>query len=104
MLVGPGDLGKYFDNSEAYSKESGVKMFAEEVKINDVVILKRTVRNIIAAGTIEKDKYCQRGVFGDVQGFSLQHLRYVTWHKPDTEIPIRRKRTILFEIFPLQNL
>lgn len=90
MLVGPGDLGNYFENQKVYEEigEHTVPRFAKEVQPRDVVILKRGVTSIIAAGIVDKRKdsyfYCE--VFGDVEGFSLQHGRYVTWYRPKKEV------------------
>ena len=94
MLVGPGDSGKYFENEHAYAQEPSVRRFAEEVKPNDVVVLKRGMKNIIAAGIVDdrNDSYFHSEVFGDVDGFSLQHGRHVTWHKAQNEVEIALPR------------
>lgn len=88
MLVGSGDSGSYFENRKAYSEIDRVRRFAEEVQPGDVVILKRGVRSIVATGIVDEreDSYFHSEVFGDVQGFSIQHGRYVTWYKPDEEV------------------
>lgn len=88
MLIGPRDSGNYFDNREAYLEDNYVRRFAEEVNPGDIVILKHGVNSIIAAGTIDEreDSYGHFEVFGDVEGFTLQHGRYVTWHKPEKEM------------------
>jgi hypothetical protein len=94
MLIGPGDSGKYFENKRAYAEEPSVRRFAEEVKSKDVVVLKRGMKNIIAVGVVDdrKDSYFHSEVFSDVDGFSLQHGRYVTWHQPQNEVEIALPR------------
>lgn len=94
MLVGPGHLGSYFENREAYAEENSVRRFAEEIRPKDIVVLKRGVQSIVAAGVVSEreDSYFHSEVFGDVDGFSLQHGRYVTWHKPEKEVEIKLPR------------
>lgn len=90
MLVGPGDIGSYFENKEEYLEISRVCRFAEELEPGDIVILKHGIQSIVAAGVVDEreDSYFHSEVFGDVQGFTIQHGRYVTWHKPKREIRI----------------
>jgi len=90
MLVGSGDLGNYFENQKDYEEfgEHTVPRFAKEVQPGDVVILKRGVISIIATGIVDKrkDSYFYNKIFSDVEDFSLQHGRYVTWYKPEKEV------------------
>jgi hypothetical protein len=86
MLIGSGDSGPFFENKEKYAENNIFKTFAEEVKPNDIIIMKHGVRNIVAAGIVDDQKYDYFEAFGDVDGFSLQHGRYVTWHKPAKNI------------------
>jgi len=87
MLLGPGDSGNYFENQTAYHDENYVRWFVEDVRPGDIVILKHGVKSIIAAGTVDEreDSYEHFEVFSDVEGFSLQHGRYVTWHKDEKQ-------------------
>lgn len=75
--------------------------FVEEVKPGHVAILKRGAQrgSIIAAGIVgnacgwvddeREDGYFWSEIFGNVQGFNLQHGRYVTWHRPKDAIQIK---------------
>lgn len=91
MLIGSGDPGHFFKNRAKYSENRHVQAFAEKVKPGDIIIMKHGVRKIIAAGIVDEreDTYDYFEVFGDVQGFSLQHGRYVTWYKPAKNITSR---------------
>lgn len=107
ILVGPGDDGKYDDNPEAYLKDDMIRNFVEKVKPGHVVILKRGAQrgSIIAAGIVEgargwidnerEDGYFWSEIFGNVQGFNLQHGRYVTWYQPKDEVRIGLPRGTL---------
>jgi hypothetical protein len=92
MLIGPGDHGDYFKNKAEYHDDSYVCKFAEELKPEHIIILKKGTKRIVAAGTIDKrqDSYHHFEVFGDVDGFSLQHGRFVTWHKPRGQRVLKR--------------
>ncbi|UCC58442.1 MAG: type I restriction enzyme HsdR N-terminal domain-containing protein [Candidatus Bathyarchaeum sp.] len=96
MLIGPGDYGNYYENKEDYCKMRVYRLrrFVEEIKPGDIVILKPGMyKRVIAAGIVEEGRnwienelengYFYTKVFSDVEGFSLQHGRYVTWHKAD---------------------
>ena len=91
ILVGPGNGGKYFEKEDAYLKEpyyrSWMKPFAEEISEGDRVILKRPNGRrweIIAVGEVTSD-YEFHDVFGDVEGWDLQHCYRVTWKEPNGE-------------------
>lgn len=100
MLIGPGDQGSYFDNPENYRvHHKEVKWFAEDVKPGHIIILKRAregVVSIIAAGIVDgargwvdderESGYFHSEIFGNVEGFSLQHGRYVTWYELREEV------------------
>lgn len=91
MLVGPGDQGHYFHNgNKKYYNQTGLKKigiptFAEDVQEGDIVTLRRQIGKnyweVIAAGFVKSD-YKHLEVFDDVQGWPLQHCRYVGWKKP----------------------
>ena len=99
MLIGPGNSGDYFKNKAEYRDDTYVQTFAEELKPGHVVILKKGTKRIVAAGTIDKrqDSYHHFEVFGDVDGFSIQHGRFVTWHK-------LRKQRALHRVLPRDRL
>lgn len=98
IFIGP-DYGDYHDNKEEYQKE--VRTFVEQVKPGDIVILKRKVAAIVAAGIVEKARcvkmvnehedgyFYSNRIFGNVQGFTTAHGRYVTWYKPDKEKKVK---------------
>jgi len=94
MLKGPGDPGEYFRNKQYYEntyKSNDITVFAEEVKAGDIVVLKRPsgkLWEVLAVGTVKGD-YDYLPVFGDMEGWDLQHCRYVEWVKPKsvTRIP-----------------
>ena len=96
ILVGPGDGGKYFLNKGKYLEpessyyRSWMKRFAEEISEGDRVILKRPNGRqweIIAVGEVTSG-YKFHDVFGDVEGWDLQHCRRVTWKKPKEKVII----------------
>jgi hypothetical protein len=91
MLIGPGDSGDYFKNKVEYRDNPYVRTFAEELNPEDIVILKKGTKRIVAAGTIDKrsDSYHHFEVFGDVDGFMLQHGRFVTWHKSRDQMVLK---------------
>ncbi|HUY28337.1 MAG TPA: hypothetical protein VMV27_13040 [Candidatus Binataceae bacterium] len=91
ILVGPGSLGNYFTNKDAYNKsESGayrsfLEPFAEKISVGDLVALKRPRSDqweIVAIGEVRSD-YVHQEVFEDVEGWDLQHCREVHWKVPD---------------------
>jgi len=87
MLIGPGDPGGYFENKEYYKntyKSNDITVFAEDVEDSDIVVLKRPsgkLWEVLAIGTV-KNEYVHLPVFDDVEGWGLQHCRYVEWKKP----------------------
>lgn len=90
MLVGPGSYGPYPSQKHAYTDPSSdayrdfLSTFAETVQKGDLIILKRPSSSeweIIAVGTVESD-YLHEPVFGDVDGWDLQHCRRVAWKTP----------------------
>ena len=94
MLIGPGDPGDYFKNKEYYTdvyRPSDISGFAELVKEGDIVVLKRPsgkLWEVLAVGTVKGD-YDHLPVFDDVEGWDLQHCRYVNWVKPKSNKPIQ---------------
>jgi hypothetical protein len=88
MLIGPGDPGEYFQNKQHYKDDyKSITVFAEQVKDGDIVVLKRPsgkLWEVLAVGTVKKD-YVHLPVFDDVEGWNLQHCRYVRWIKPESK-------------------
>jgi hypothetical protein len=92
ILVGPGSEGNYFENKEAYNDADSwacrpfIEPFAESVLVGDLVVLKRPSGSqweIIAVGEVTS-KYLHQEVFGDVEGWDLQHCHQMRWKVPGT--------------------
>ena len=86
-LVGPGDLGNYFDYKSKYATvDKRVRIFCEEVAIGDIFVLKRIVNphtqewQIIAVGEVVSP-YRYEPIFNDVDvaSWQMQHCRRVIW-------------------------
>ena len=94
MLIGPGDPGSYFEKEEYYIsiyKSNVITVFTKEVKNNDIVVLKRPTGNlweVIAVGIVKGD-YKYLSVFDDVEGWDLQHCRYVEWRTSQNQVKIK---------------
>jgi hypothetical protein len=97
ILVGPGSEGNYFANKDAYNNSESsayrqfIEPFAEAVRVGDLVVLKRPRGDqweIVAIGEVTSE-YLHQEVFGDVEGWDLQHCRQVRWKSPNisTVIP-----------------
>ena len=96
MLIGPGT--KYGDyrlkqNKKAYRKYYGAKKCRpldqfEKADEGDLVVLKcpkgETKWAAVAVGKITSE-YDFKSVFGDVEGFQLQHCRQVDWRRTSDE-------------------
>jgi len=78
-LIGPGDPGKWTpERSESDFDGSGVRRFATEPKIGDVVLLRVGCDRVVAVGIIASEyQYLEQ--FDDVHGWDLQHARRVRW-------------------------
>jgi len=99
ILVGPGSDGEYFSNSTIYKEYSFISVIAENINKDDIVVLKRPSGKeweIIAVGKVTSG-YVYADVFGDVDGWDLQHCRKVIWKRPKTETVISglRRGTLL---------
>ena len=97
-LIGPGNLGDYFDHRDEYLKLGDgflVKRFCEEVAIGDILILKRMVNpqtaewDIKAAGKVI-GAYRFEPIFEcvDVSQWQMQHCRRVYWTVPPQPIRV----------------
>lgn len=96
MLIGPGQYGDYYENSEVYRDEkflvksdiSAMRAFAQEVKEGDIVVIKKPIDlrkgqyQVIAVGTVRGD-YRYETRFDDVEGWDLSHRRPMNWHCPE---------------------
>ena len=91
ILVGPGSEGSYLANKDTYNNNENwayrpfIQPFAEGVRVGDLVVLKRPKGDqweIIAVGEVTSD-YLHQEVFGDVEGWDLQHCRQVRWKTPN---------------------
>ncbi len=109
MLIGPGDPGEYFQNQEYYRKvykPNDITMFAEQVKDGDIVVLKRPHKReweIVAIGTV-KGEYDYLPVFEDVEGWDLQHCRYVEWRRPKNAVRVKGLTRGTFKAINNQNI
>ena len=90
ILVGPGSPGDYFSNKIVYNNPDSwanrqfIKALAEDLEKGDLVVLKRPSGlkwEIVAVGEVISD-YLFENVFGDVDGWDLQHCRKISWKKP----------------------
>jgi predicted Mrr-cat superfamily restriction endonuclease len=97
-LIGPGDLGDYFDHRDEYlAQDDGylVRAFCEEVLIGDIFILKRMVNprnaewDIKAVGKVVGG-YRYEPIFEcvDVSRWQMQHCRRVHWVVPQQPIRV----------------
>jgi len=91
-LIGPGHLGDYFDHKQEYQNLADghiLRIFAEEVIVNDMFILKRMVNprthewEIKAVGQVISP-YRFEPIFErvDVSQWAMQHCRRVAWKVP----------------------
>ena len=100
VLIGPGNHGDFFDHKRDYENLSDghlVRIFAEEVEIGDILILKRMVNpnarewKILAIGEV-KGAYRYEPIFEnvDIDQWQMQHCRRVKWiFIPTTDIVVQ---------------
>lgn len=97
-LIGPGDLGDYFDHRAEYLALADgylVRAFCEEVAVEDTFILKRMVNprtaewDIKAVGKVI-GAYRHEPIFEsvDVSRWQMQHCRRVHWTVPAQPIRV----------------
>lgn len=93
ILVGPGDPGPYPQHRDIYNDSSSrwynesVPRLADEIQIDELVILKRPHGReweILAVGKI-MSAYTYQAAFSDVDGWDLQHCRQVKWKAPKSQ-------------------
>ena len=78
-LIGPGDQGEWKPEMDEHPEfDSGVKAFATQPAVGDVVLLRLGRNRVIAIGLFASD-YCYLDQFDDINGWDLQHARRVRW-------------------------
>ncbi|MFA5780003.1 MAG: hypothetical protein WC947_07680 [Elusimicrobiota bacterium] len=87
MLIGSGALGDFKKYKTKYEKEDQknyqiIRRFVEDVKKDDIVILKKGLHEIPAVGKVTGKKYKFFPEFNTVEGFWLQHGWEVKWFLP----------------------
>ena len=85
ILNGPGYAGKWPDCAQKLRegtcpsrKVTDLSRFAEDIKDGDVVVLRLGTSQVLGAGIVV-GKYEWLDIFGDVDGWDLQHVRRVKW-------------------------
>lgn len=85
ILNGPGYAGawpvcaKKLRNDEWSSRKiTDLRRFSEEIKDGDIVVLRLGTSTILGVGVVVGD-YEWLDLFGDVDGWDLQHVRRVSW-------------------------
>ena len=85
ILNGPGHAGKWPDCEEALQREkwsskkiSDLRRFAEEMQDGNIVVLRVGTAEVLGVGQID-GTYEHNEEFGDVDGWTLQHVRRVRW-------------------------
>lgn len=85
ILNGPGYAGawpacvkKLKKDGWSSRKRTDLKRFSEEMKDGDIVVLRLGTSTILGVGVIVGD-YEWLDIFGDVDGWDLQHVRRVSW-------------------------
>jgi len=99
-LIGPGRIGDYFDNQQAYINKGIdgkiIKRFAEDVQIGDVFVLKHIENpqsktwRIFAVGKVA-GPYRYEPIFDKVDQYEwdVQHCRRVLWSIPKKTIIVQ---------------
>lgn len=87
ILIGPGEFGPWPQceknlrvpgTQKNRNTISSLKRFAGEMKQDDVVVLRVGTSEVYGVGLI-KDAYGHDDMFGDVDGWDIQHFRRVKW-------------------------
>ena len=85
ILNGPGHMGPWPDCEDALRdaggtsrKASDLRRFSEEMSESDLVVLRSGTTDVLGVGEIV-GPYQHLEAFGDVDGWSLQHVRRVRW-------------------------
>lgn len=93
ILTGPGHAGPWPDCKGVLAEEgwsskkiTGIERFAEEMRDEDLVVLRIGTSTILGVGQIV-GQYEWSDEFGDVDGWDLQHIRRVRWLWHGNESP-----------------
>jgi len=84
ILNGPGEYGPLPDKKNEYAEKIGPKKlnellcFATKLAEGDIVVLRLGTQQVFAVGQVVGD-YLWTEDFGDVDGWTLQHVRRVRW-------------------------
>lgn len=85
ILNGPGYAGAWPDcenklrSDEISSRKiTDLRRFSEEMQDGDLVVLRIGTSSVLAVGQVV-GRYEWRNIFGDVDGWDLQHVRRVRW-------------------------
>jgi len=92
ILYGPGKWGKIPENLQAYKDNetsrriTNLKKFAYEIDEGDLVVLKIGTDTVYGVGVV-CGEYEWLDIFGDVDGWDVQHTRRVKWLKKFNDDP-----------------
>ena len=93
ILNGPGNLGPWnsadtsnYDEMGRKRKKTDLKRFCEDIKDGDLIALRLGTRECYAVGVVHGE-YEWSDVFGDVDGWDIQHVRRVNWLWSSLESP-----------------
>lgn len=84
ILIGPGDHGlwpnqEYINKYRSRPKKfNELKTFCEDAQDGDLVVLRRGTKELLGVGQIVGG-YEWHDIFGDIDGWDLQHTRRVRW-------------------------
>ncbi len=93
ILNGPGDFGPWPECEPAIRenhprKVADLRRFAEEMADKDFVVLRRGTSKVLGVG-LAVGNYEWHDEFGDVDGWSIQHVRRVRWIWQSSDDPKR---------------
>ncbi len=93
ILNGPGYAGPWPKCVDTLKKDgrsskkiSDIRRFAEEIQDGDIVVLREGTNKVLGVGLVVGD-YQWDDIFGDVDGWNLQHVRRVGWLRLGDEVP-----------------
>lgn len=92
ILLGPGHLGSFSDKYNVPEitprRWQMLNTFHSKIKDGDIVVLRLGTTEVHAIGVI-KGGYEHSEFFGDIDGWSMQHVRRVAWIKSYHPEPMR---------------
>ncbi len=93
ILNGPGYAGAYPEGDETLKqhgwkskKRTDIRRFAFQMAEGDIVVLRLGTADVLGVGEIV-GKYEWNNIFGDIDGWDLQHVRRVRWLWKQEESP-----------------